>query len=922
MSTGDKATMGVASVFVNGRFRNDGLRCCKPVAAACHIGRQAVLPVVTRWRLLFVPLWLLGLPARAQAPEVYTTPHYQSPVRGGPGDLIVIPGHRLERGAQVVYMQFSGPTPPPPPTSVPSANTAAQGTLWTPDAGGEDAFGNAPLSITGQLPSVMDSSATYALYVQNPDSEPDEWSKPVVINDARPLWASPDLMHVNVNGFGGDRVLRITGRNLERMVTGGIAVPPKVRLSGPSPAPIELVALPADPDLEHYVVEVEVPAGLAVGIYDIELSMDWVHWRELPSNTLEIRADPIPKVIFAVHEYGDDEHPCQPDDGVDDTWCIREALIDAAVLGQGEVFFEDGQWDLIDPLEALQSPFLGWSTHHGLLVPPNVDLVGTHRDHARIVKHPQWDTLVVFTLLGGNRVHDLHFDEQIVGEPSGSDPFHEEPLAGAPTSTYFLQIGHIPWTPVPYEIEEVREVAIYDCRMTDMAHGMSDGGWPISRLYIHNNEFQVYHTAINLGGANNDAVNFTIEDAVVADNIFYPGDYISADRTQGTIATQLGAGRRVDFSRNFTDGRINGGWRASHFWHMSGSQEMLLVSDNLAYCTSDKAGDGEFIAFDGNRDHPGFEGMVAVLDADESKVMVDGQWRVPDTRSYLDHWLVVVDGTGVGQARKIVDYTEDEQPRIVVDPPFDVAPDPTSRVVAIRGYWSAYIVANEVHDDLASGCSKSNPIGVTGKGGVIGSTGGTWDSTIEANVQVEADGIVLHSGYSGVDVFDPPTWLPQCDPNDPQFDPSLNCAPVYMGYRTTVKYAVEVVANDVDGEYAWNVWPNPSSVGGVRLMYDAEPTFQNPVLGYNVVVADNSIRQSDSGYLGAITLRRSWHMPETWRPAYLAATIFDNLVADADWGIALPHPEALATALADNVQDVLQTPAGVQDLAAETWTLP
>jgi hypothetical protein len=65
------------------------------------------------------------------------------------------------------------------------------------------------------LPEVMTPGGTYALWVINPDGE---WSTPALINDARPLWITPDcayqtasLANLPHQHHGGPRALRRCG---------------------------------------------------------------------------------------------------------------------------------------------------------------------------------------------------------------------------------------------------------------------------------------------------------------------------------------------------------------------------------------------------------------------------------------------------------------------------------------------------------------------------------------------------------------------------------------------------------------------------------------------------------------------------------------------------------------------------------------
>jgi hypothetical protein len=120
---------------------------------------------------------------QAAAPVLYTQPAYESPVRGDPDDLLLLSGSGLSGADTVVYQ----------------ATAAA----------------DAPYAVTIHLPEVMTPGGTYALWVINPDGE---WSTPALINDARPLWITPDcayqtasLANLPHQHHGGPRALRRCG---------------------------------------------------------------------------------------------------------------------------------------------------------------------------------------------------------------------------------------------------------------------------------------------------------------------------------------------------------------------------------------------------------------------------------------------------------------------------------------------------------------------------------------------------------------------------------------------------------------------------------------------------------------------------------------------------------------------------------------
>src|SRR5205823_12960744 len=133
---------------------------------------------------------------------------------------------------------------------------------------------------------------------------------------------------------------------------------------------------------------------------------------------------------------------------------------------------------------------------------------------------------------------------------------------------------------------------------------VGDGGMPIDHLLVTYNEIGAYSNAFYLvGDGNNVNQSFRIDDSAFRFNTFKPGSYSNPAISQGTIATQIGAGQRLAFSTNTADGASTQylydpgndprGWRAAHFWSQRGNHTQVLVSQNFATCTGDKAGDGE-----------------------------------------------------------------------------------------------------------------------------------------------------------------------------------------------------------------------------------------------------------------------------------------------------------------------------------------
>jgi len=83
-----------------------------------------------------------------------------------------------------------------------------------------------PNSLTIRLPQEFSADSAYTLWVVNAQ---DERSNPVHVNDARPLWITPDHTYTTGSIANLPRVLKVVGRNLQPAA--GAAT--RVRLTGP-----------------------------------------------------------------------------------------------------------------------------------------------------------------------------------------------------------------------------------------------------------------------------------------------------------------------------------------------------------------------------------------------------------------------------------------------------------------------------------------------------------------------------------------------------------------------------------------------------------------------------------------------------------------------------------------------------------------
>lgn len=772
---------------------------------------------------------LASMPLRA-APIIYSQPAHQSPVRGEPDDLLLLPGHGFAANDTVVYRQIdSSDISPTPPATLPASSTADSG--LAPVVSDK----HVPYALTVRLPESMAAGQTYALWAH---SAKGEWSNAVLINDARPLWLSPAFMFASEPVASLPRILKIIGRNLQP-APGQVT---RVRLSGPQQHILQAQADESSSRLGEHVAAAPLPKRLATGTYHVAVSRDGRSWVPLAGQTLQVRSDPEPQQEFSPDEaaFGG----CQADDGNDDALCLQRAIAAAATAGGGVIRLGGGQWDLFDS----RAP--GLAAGEGLRLPRNVNLRGAGQENTTLIRHARWHGTTphpALTLDGGNQISGFRFqDSQRYSHRTQAAPFIR---LGSATASSTTGPGR----------QTITDLVITANTFDRVMLAIGDSGAPIERLLVTYNEFGAYHAGIRLaGGFFNMDVPFRIDDSVIAHNRFHPGSWLDIADRQGALATELGAGHRVDFSNNIADGAstryLNSlddarGWRAGFFWHLNGNQEKLLVADNVLTCTGDKVGDGEAIAYDNNGNTFAFDTGATVLSAASDSITVEGPLltsqngrKVAEASYYLGHWIQVGAGPGLGQVRKIVSYQQDAPGRRVtfkISPAWDVLPATnTSRISIGREFWQVYTLGNHI-DHRQPPCIKGNRSDP--KGGGISLFAQMADAVVAGNQQFDSDGILLQNQFTARD----PT-----------------CKDCYRG--THYINFVDVHHNLIDGEYDWS---KDCSSSGILGSLAAGPGSPPLTTTYGLNIAHNTIRHADAWQGGAIAMTPTWHQgpaPHRW----------------------------------------------------------
>jgi hypothetical protein len=804
---------------------------------------------------LFVSSGVIAAP-----PELYRHAAYESPVRGDPDDLLLLAGYGFSADDTVVYRTVPDTAKLlSVPNQVPTYSSPEFGLAAIVSAA------NVPYSLTIKLPQNMRANQTYALWVRTVRGE---WSKPVKINDARPLWISPAYVYASGSVASLARELKIVGRNLQP----GAGHSTQIRLTGPQ----QFTGTARSDDqsseaLSSYVARLRLPARLAPGSYRIQVNRDGTSWVEVVGQSLEVIPDPPPAAEYSVSDpqFGG----CRPDDGADDTACIVRAIAAAKREGGGAIYFGPGTWDLIDSGQP------GLVAGEGIIVATGVQLRGAGSALTRLQRHTEWNeraATAAFTLDGHTVVTGFTFRDLQVYQPSDqAGPFLQ-------LGEDFQRVASAPSASVDAAV--VSDVVITRNIFDKPIVAIGGGGLPINRLFITYNTFGAYQSALELSGDQYNMIyKYRLDDTVIDYNVFKPGSKLDLIRKTGTIASELGAGHRLDFSGNTADGTSTDylytpddarGWRAAFFWSPNNNVEEVLVSQNTATCTGDKIGDGEAIAFDNNVNTFAFGSAPTVTQATAGGVTVSAPLAmrqnkrdVPIAGYYVDHWLQIVSGPGLGQARKVIGYSTDSvthQTTFKVTPDWDVVPIPLRTRIAIgREYWQLYAVDNRV-DNRQPLCQKSNRSRRVA--GMIGMWAQSADSVIAGNHQYDSDGIFVQQVY----------MVPE--------HPCPDCT--MQGYFQSF---LDIRANVVDGEYDWT---NDCSASGIAVGVGAAPwgDATPPTVGFGVSISHNTIRRADAQYSGAIAQLNSWLAgpePHRW-PLSDNMLIHHNSIADIDGARALP----------------------------------
>jgi hypothetical protein len=890
----------------------------------------------------------LGVAASADSstpPVLYTNPLYESPVRGDPGDVLLIAGTNFATGAVVVYQAVADTTAAlSSPSTIPTGQSATLGSI-------------APLSIGTnglkvQLPVVMTAGQSYALWVANIDvSGAPHWSSKVLINDARPMWLSPSptladpvtgvaypWVYKTATRPGLTRDLKIVGRNLQ-------AAPGKttqVRLTpagGGSSLPLLTAADDGVPwtATERYVAKVTLPSALPDPTPDpyylyVDVSRDGTSWVRVPGK-LRVKADPAARTQISVTSYASTGYPCTGS-GEDDTFCITRAIHAASLVSGGaDVVLPAGTWTVARSCagpggkitDKYPTPDTPGAVDYdacwfggGIVLPDGVSLVPASGASPTIetqnaFTQPWLDQVpgsdpgtrqMLLTLYGHNVVRGIRFHDASTATYQGwSAPNADTTLASVTTPG----AGQIVVAGDDVTITGNNFDGGYTAVAFSSYHSVPD--YPAAgsvNVVVTSNTFGSFYSGLALSG---------VEEGIIAGNTFLPGGFAGKPPAHdGPVAMGLRGSRHVEISGNTfsgTDPTYSAGFvgfRAGMFFPATMSQENLLIAGNTLNCIGTRPFmDGEAICFDSNKDPIGFVSGQLVTSVQTVGCTVAGQaqtcHQVKVTpaageallapTAYKGNYLRVDYGTGLGQTRKIVNSAAGTGSEIVftVWPTFDVAPIVNqSRIITGNQPWQTYLIDNTIDNSCTGTVNASNGYVNNGWGsaGVMQFYGSAADSVMEGNVQTATTGIALFATYAPLySDSAPPTTLGESS----QYFNEIR-GNVINGSVGSVGYPL--AANHVgSGIYLFSLVGSRTVTGGVSTTSAHDEDY----LGFGVSISHNTQRDSvlmstdiSAAYKTGIAISDSGavgNMSST--PGYVDTLAFSNTIH----GIGAPASQGI-----------------------------
>ena len=514
------------------------------------------------------------------------------------------------------------------------------------------------------------------------------WSKPVYVNQARPQWLSSNMISPG-------NIIYLNGKNLDgrefgapdqtgvRLVSGGQAYPAQVT------------------DVNPFSVQFSVYGEVPLGEYTVELTNDGILWAPLESGqTLQVKAAPADPLSLGVawagefhweRQFNVRNYGALGDGAADDTTAIQTAIQAAKNAGGGMVYLPEG-------IYAIQ----------GLSLPGGIALLGDGMAETRLLYRPDVagktkQQLNAVTIIqsdsdtGKNGRQGIARLTMDIDRTAGADYQPQR---------YFWLGG--PWNPADPATRTadylfIKEVQVGERSFNwDEAEGQTglDSLIYKTNMIMSANEHVLVEDNLFLGDNANLTSTYMNRYLSFRNNVidtFYGNVYVHGLYTiyehNSITRAPWEIGMDVSISRQGIYTRANS-----------------YVAHNTIVNTGAYLGDGEMVSAESYNGGTSLYGRVDYAGAASLKIIpktnaagfpllgdtFKDPWN-PSKKSYGDWYVMIVDGKGMGQSRKITASDKDTR-TLKVEKPWTVVPDSTSLFTVYMPLDNMTFYQNEARD--------------------------------------------------------------------------------------------------------------------------------------------------------------------------------------------------------------------------------
>ncbi|WP_168735999.1 glycosyl hydrolase family 28-related protein [Cohnella fermenti] len=659
------------------------------------------------------------------------------------------------------------------------------------------------------------AAGTYGIWVSNGYG----WSRPILLNAARPQWISENIAAAGLT-------VTVVGRNLDGSEFGSRKHTAVKLVSGAESYPANVIRV------NPFAVEFRLPppSKLPLGEYEVWVANDGIHYRPLEEEqTLTVVAkgdDPLGLSVAWAYDFAWDnefdvtDYGADGADVLDDTSAIQGAIDAASAADGGVVYFPAGNYR-ISQLE----------------LPADVVLLGRNRAStyltyvppaaATVVELENWTVIRSTSEEGSQGLARL----TLTMDSDADDK---------PLPNQFLWLGNS-WNP-DYSTDQTAEKLFLKDFALDYRY--ERGPWSKSGvpgyIGIEAKGHVLIADSVFKGFAPNPTSSYMREYVQVLNNTF--------DTTAGNVylTSRYVTVRGNDVHRS--DPSVDYAKQGIF------TRGPSYVADNHIVNTGSlSANDGEIVSVENYRgglkmlgivESAGTDTVTLVPKRDENGVILGGSgnndWSL-ERRPWGDWHIVIVEGRGMGQYRQLDEYLGDATYSVTV--PWDIVPDASSKF--------AIVLPNKMVTTYRN-LGENN-------GNTFQLYGDTIDAVLAGNISIDGEGFYAHSIY-----------LERPEQNDSRFAVAYytrvednvvqgvswrsNVGTItFMALNETDDpfayqiYGADIKGNEIDGIHDSSRLMNRNYYNGIAVgsLHNAVKPTRNAVK--NIIIEDNDIRNTDRG---------------------------------------------------------------------------